>query len=235
MGLERNSYQFLFAFNRIEKFLHSLKEEHGYVPFYQLVRNAEKSNAVVRKYKNDLLELADLRNAIVHERTDPHYTIAEPHDETVERILLIEKELTEPKTVIPYFSKKVHSFQADVSLSHVLYTIKNTTFTRFPVYDNDTIIGLITEKGIAHWLAQNIEEEEISIKNTKLRDLLQYEQVLNNHIVLDRNASIYEAAEIFIDRLHQNKRIDAILITHSGKRNEKLLGIITLADMINLR
>src|SRR5690606_6060906 len=92
----KNSERFIVAYNRIEKVLSEKADGDEYTPFYRLIDKVKVTNSVVRKYEDDLRELGDLRNAIVHNRTDIDYVIAEPHDEIVERIELIEEKLSNP-------------------------------------------------------------------------------------------------------------------------------------------
>ena len=41
--------------------------------------------------------------------------------------------------------------------------------------------------------------------------------------------------DLFFDHINTNKNyLDAIFITHSGKTDEKLLGLITIEDISNL-
>ena len=87
----RNSDRFIVAYNRIEKVLAEKADVNGYFPFYRLIDKVKITNSVVRKYEDDLREFGDLRNAIVHDRTGIDYVIAEPHDDIVERIELIER------------------------------------------------------------------------------------------------------------------------------------------------
>jgi hypothetical protein len=54
---------------------------------------------------------ANLRNAIMHNRTDVEYAIAEPHDDIVEMIEYIDCELATPITVEQMFRRKVHTFK----------------------------------------------------------------------------------------------------------------------------
>ncbi|MGI6588953.1 MAG: hypothetical protein ACOX2N_09395 [Peptococcia bacterium] len=58
------------------------------MPFGQLVKKSEKIEKSVRTYADDLIEFADLRNAIVHKRSDGVHPIAEPHLNTVVYIKL---------------------------------------------------------------------------------------------------------------------------------------------------
>lgn len=103
----KNSDRFLTAFNRID---HSMREIAGakdFMPFYRLIDLAKKKSPLVRKYEDDLRSYADLRNAIVHNRTSMEYVIAEPHIEVVEKIEHIDEVLTRPKLVGQLFRKRV--------------------------------------------------------------------------------------------------------------------------------
>jgi hypothetical protein len=83
-----NSDRFLNAFNSIERYLREFAKQGKETRFYALVDLASNSNPAVRRFKDDLKEFADLRNAIVHERTDGH-VLAEPNDKAVNEIAAI--------------------------------------------------------------------------------------------------------------------------------------------------
>ncbi|RPF53304.1 CBS domain-containing protein [Aquisalibacillus elongatus] len=231
----KNSERFLFAFNKIEKVLNEdLNQQGQYISFSKAVYKANKQNRVVKRFKDDLLEFAVLRNAIVHERTEPEYVIAEPHDSTVEKIEKILSELTEPKTVIPTFQQEVKSFDVNDSLADVLTVIKESNFSQFPVYDKEEFKGLLTANGITNWLAKTVEEDLLSREETMLSELIEYEEGTDNYHFVSRDVTIYEAEDIFKEQVNKEDRIDAILITHNGKTSEKLLGIISAWDIIDI-
>lgn len=228
----RNSDKFLAAFNRIEQFLSSGNSIERYIPFAQLVRNHTKSNVTVKRNKDRLLKFATLRNAIVHQSTQGTYAIAEPHKSVVEEIEKLEKELTNPPKVITHFKKKVETFKHNNSIADVLKVIRDRDYTQFPVYQEEKFIGLLTENGITKWLARNIEEDIISLEETNLIDILEFEEEVDNYIFIEREITVYEAEEIFKDFPYTRERLDALLITHSGKKTESLLGIITTWDIL---
>ena len=58
-----------------------------------------------QKYEEDLLQMAQLRNAIVHEKIGENFVIAEPNQWVVTRIQQIEQALLQPETVLPKFGK----------------------------------------------------------------------------------------------------------------------------------
>jgi predicted transcriptional regulator len=231
-----NSERFLVAFNLIEKQLKAIIRENHYISFYKAVEIASKTNPEVRSFREDLKEFSDLRNAIVHERTEPNFIIAEPHDTVVQKMEFIVKEISKPKKVIPLFQKEVTLFQAHDTLIDALTSIDQYQFSQFPVYSDNKFIGLITESGITRWLSHVRHKDVISFSEVTLQDIVTYEEVGNTYRFISRETNIYEMKEIFLQQIESEEpKLNALLITHHGKPNESLLGIITAWDIINVR
>lgn len=228
----RNSDRFLTAFNRIEKVLKSflIKKEMG---FSRAVKVLSKSNAMIKQYQDDLLEFAELRNAIVHNKTDLMYTIAEPHDSVVERIEVIEMELLEPRKVDPLFIRKVIYFQQTESLSNVLEIVNQHGITKFPVYKGNVFQGLITHKGITKWFSKGIGKRLTTLLDAKLVEVLECEKS-DNFRFISRETSVYEAKEIFKEQIGKGNRLEALLITSEGNANGSLVGIVTNWDIMEI-
>lgn len=234
--MARNSDQFLISYNKIEQHLKTLLETDDYIPFMRSVDLVvkKKLNPVVKRYRDDLLEFAELRNAIVHKSMEPDFAIAEPHDRVVQSIMKIEEEISEPKKVIPMFSRTVQSFQLTDALSDLLLVIRDKEYSQFPVYEDGVFKGLVTRKGITNWLAKNVEKETVSLQGITLEDILLSEEGVGNYQFIHQDMSIYEAEEIFKDCLKRGKRLDALLITENGETNERLLGIVTSWSLMTI-
>lgn len=228
----KNSDVFLASFNRIDKELKSIltRKEFG---FYRAVKILQKSNPLIKRYKDDLLEFAELRNAIVHNRTDVSYVIAEPHESIVESIIKIEEELTKPKIVYSYFARKVYTLQANEKVLTLLEVIREKEFTKFPVYNGKEFLGLITQKGITNWLANELYNgNNIMIEQT-LSDVLRYEDN-GNYKFISGNSSLYEAVDMFKEQIGNGHRLEAILLTENGDPTESLVGIVTNWDIMKV-
>ena len=230
----RNSDRFIIAFNRIEKSLEKISGLSNYMPFSRLIDKTKNMNAIIRKFEVDLRECADLRNAIVHRRTDVDYAIAEPHDNIVELIEYIERELSKPVTVGDMFQRKVHTLRASDSLEKGLKLIHEQRFNQIPIYENRKFIGLITATGITYWLADKGTEEIISREMPTLLDIYYHEKQKNTYRFVERDLSVYEAEEYFKKAVVGGKRLEALLITENGRPEEKLLGIITPLDLMKI-
>lgn len=230
----RNSERFLTAFNRIEKKLRAIINNGKTIGFSKMVRMLKNADAIVGRYSDDLLEYAELRNAIVHNKTTVAHAIAEPHDSVVEQIELIEKELLEPRKVSPKFIKRVISFQQSEPISHLLATIHAKKVTKFPIYDQGKFIGMISQRALTFWLAGNMFESEKFPIDAKIGDILKFE-TNGNYMFISEDTTVLKAIEIFKKQVGEGNRLEALLITKNGKRTEKLIGIITNLDIIGMQ
>jgi hypothetical protein len=52
---------------------------------------------------------------------------------------------------------------------------------------------------------------------------------------MDRHGTVDDALTVFDDSLHRGKILDAVILTHSSKRNERPVGIVTAVDQPDLR
>lgn len=229
-----NAERFLVAFNKMEKFFDGELKDTRYVPFHRAVQRLRKVNAVVNRYHNDLLEYSELRNAIVHERTEVNYTIASPHDDVVINIERISAEITAPKLVIPAFKKTLRTVESDLKVRDVLSIIRETDFSQFPVYRSKQFIGLLTDKGILHWLAHHMNGDLEKILNTHIYELIEDDERAQNYQFISKTMSVYHAEDLFIKYIKKHKRLDALLITENGKPHEKLLGMVSTNDLIDI-
>lgn len=228
-----NSEKFLQAFNAIEKHLRWLTGSDRNIPFYQLVDRACASDAAVRRMRTDLLEFADLRNAIVHERTDGH-VIAEPNEISVQRLEKIKSLLTEPPGVQNYMVRNVRILPAEMAIGKAAELLYKSGFSQAPVYSDDIFLGLLTTDTIARWLADYLDAEIVDIASTRVDEVLEYTEDQAHVYFLDRSTTVFHIFELFEIYQHQGKRLDAILVTHSGSPKEKLLGMLTIWDLPEL-
>jgi len=230
----RNSERFLFAYNRIEKSMEKMSSLSEFMPFSRLIDKTKRGNAIIRKFEDDLRLYGHLRNAIVHNRTDAEYAIAEPHDDIVELIEYIDRELAKPVTVGDMFRSKVHTLKTTDTLLKGLALIREQRFNQIPIYRNNEFVGLVTATGITLWLADQCPNGEIPREIPTLLDIYHHEKKKNTYRFVTQDLSVYEAEDYFKKAMSQGKRLEALLITQTGDRAEKLLGIVTPADLLKI-
>lgn len=230
-----NSEKYLNIYNKIDEFLRKSDGHESYVSFTQKVKYSK--NKVTQRFKDELLSFGELRNAIVHNPKIGKKAIAEPHENTVSRIVEIYDKISNPKKVIPKFQFQVLGAKKNDFINDILVEMKKQSFSQFPVFDNEEYVcELINNNTISRWLSSKLEENgTIIIENVKVADLLSEIEFKKNYAFVSRNISIYEAYDLFINQINTKQRnLDVLFITNSGKREEKLLGLITIEDIANL-
>lgn len=226
----KNSDRFLAAFHRLELSMKEIIGTTDHLSFHKLVDLSKRKNAIIRRYEEKLREFATLRNAIVHHQTSPEYAIAEPHNEIVEALELIDMAVSKPVTVGKMFERNVDILQVTDTLKDALFMIRDKHYTQIPVYNGSVFVGLLTAVGIMFWLANNVEKGRDISWEMSIETPLRHEKKEENHKFVPREMSIFEAEELFKEALSKGQRLEALLITdHLG-----LVGIVTPLDLIKI-
>ncbi len=225
-----NADTFLSTFASIERTLRAKTQSERTASFYQLVDAAARWSPEIRRYRDDLKEFADLRNAIIHERSDGH-VIAEPNDRAMDRLKVLEGMVLRPLAVLPLFQGSVVTVSPADSLARAVTVMRENGFSQAPVMEHTHFAGLLTSDCVARWLGAQIQDDVISLGEARVADVLRCAESQDNHAFVGRTLSLVALLEEFARFEERGERLDAVLITESGKRSEKLLGIVTIADL----
>lgn len=226
----RNSDAFLTIFSAIESWLRQQAGADRSTSFYQLVDRGAVKNRAVARYRDDLKEFADLRNAIVHERSDDH-VIAEPNDRAVADFERVRAALLNPPAVIPKFQKAVQSRATTDSVGDAVTLMRDGSFSQLPILSNGKVVALLTAETVVRWLASEVSNKLVSPWETKIDQVLPHTEDQDHYCLLSRRATLLDALAQFEDFAAQGKDLDAILISQDGKPEQQLLGILTLYDL----
>lgn len=219
---------FLSTFNRIEKELKRQLGSPANMSFSEAVRRLSKRrDNLIGGSENDLLQLAQLRNAIVHDQVADDFVIAEPNEWAVERIKQIEENLLRPEKVLPRFEKKVTGFERDLPLVEIMKIITEKRYSQFPLYDSGKFMGLITLRTIGFYFAQASLSGSVSLKGRVAEDLLLATGKRVNFKFVSADTKVSEVEKMF----QTEGVLEAILITKDGNSDGNLLGIIRPRDI----
>lgn len=180
------------------------------------------------------MSLGELRNAIVHNPKIGNKVIAEPHEEIVLRIKELYEKITDPKKVIPEFQFEILGAYEDDYINDILIKMRKKSISQFPVFNKENVvIELINTNTISRWLSSQWDEDgTVVVENVRVKDFIPEIEFPNNYKFISRNTSVYEAYDFFIKHVNSAKRnLDVLFITDSGKKSEKLLGLITIEDI----
>ncbi|NLM97578.1 MAG: CBS domain-containing protein [Halanaerobiaceae bacterium] len=226
----KNSQIFLNSFSEIEEYLQRYTNTIHHDSFTNLVKKASRTNSIIREFKTDLFELKDLRNAIVHERTDGH-VIAEPHDSTVELIQKIERLLKKPPGVLPTFKHKVVVLYNHDTVGEAVSIMKKKSYTQIPILDEEgRYLDLLTTNTIVRWLGSSVNHNS-RLLETCIDEVLKYKESNNVCLFISADYTFFDVLEIFDEYRNTPKKLEAIIITEKGTPDEDFLGIITGWDL----
>ncbi|MCE5346721.1 MAG: CBS domain-containing protein [Bacteroidales bacterium] len=227
-----NSDDFLDYYNRIDLFLKKSGNHDPETSFSQKVKKS--SNAVVKRFKDDLLSFGELRNAIVHNPKIDGRAIAEPHIEIVTKIKELYEFITNPKKVTPRFQFEVFGANENDYINDILIAMRERSYSQIPVFnEKNEVIEVVNSNTISRWLSTQLEGNgTIITENVKIKDLISEVEFPKNYRFISRNTSIFEAFDFFTNQINSKQRnLDVLLITNSGKQSEGLLGLVTIEDI----
>lgn len=231
MGQKLNSDIFLSTFNELEKHFKNNFFKGQWKSFKQMLKEGSRFNPIIHRFKEELFEFTDLRNAIVHNRSNNYRVIAEPHDFIVDQFVHIKNQIVNP-VKMNSFHKKVHTCKVSDRISVPLQLIHDNSISQVPVLDNNgLVVEILSASTIAYWLS---DEKMASTESELVMEVLEHKEFKKNFDYIAANVTVFHAAEIYKNSYKEEPKgryFDTLLITQNGKPTESLLGLIVLSDI----
>ncbi|MHC4947947.1 MAG: CBS domain-containing protein [Planctomycetota bacterium] len=235
MNEDERIERFEAAYNRIDRALTDLvakgggRRKHGFSAKVRIAANRMRRFA---RHADFLLEAGELRNAVVHNRTGDDLFLAVPSERTVLEMERIEQSLFAPERVVPRFERPVVTLRPDQSLADAWDLIRDDGYSRYPVYDEDGFVGLLTSNGFARWCAARMKGHmlEVDASRVRISDVLEADHRRQAVEFVSRNALVDDVDHLFSER----KPLEAVIITKNGRREEPPLGMVCPADVAEL-
>ena len=232
-----NAQKFQAAYNAIEAFLRGTAQyDQSNRKIIPTILELAKTNRVVREYQGDLVQLVELRNAIVHKSTEK--PIAEPYDETVQLTESLRDKILRPKTAKDIAMCPVITFSSSDSLHTAITLMNNKNITNLPIVDSGGVLrGILSEASLVRWFAGEYDGGLVSTA-LKIDDISAY---LDNpddgrevvYRFVSRTVDVHTVADMYDDAIKHDKRLMAVFVTSNGKSTGLIEGIITPWDLAN--
>jgi hypothetical protein len=239
--------EFLRLFNEIDHHVKRLTQSQGGEGFFRRLQWASRDQPQIKRYIDDLMEFAELRNALVHDRRFPNRMIAVPTEETIVAFRRLVEHLVRPKRVIPAFASELRVFGTAEPLAAALEYMHRGGYTQVVVREAGEL-RLLTAAGITRWLAAGMDlvgpaagrsSDEYrpaggpTVETATIADALAHEKP-EAMALIAASATVEEATDLFQQALAKRRvRLFAIVITQTGQPTEAPLGIITPADLLD--
>ena len=218
-------------FEDLVRIKYKVKDEEG--AFYILSNQKE-----YKKFEKDINLIRKIRNLLSHgECKVEGKTAIEINENIIEKLKEIISLLENPPLVASRYITEMFVVDLEEKLENLIKAMNEKKISHVPVLDKDKkLVGVFSENTIFSKLS---EDEIIEIgKEYKVKDYEKYIK-LENHSseyfdFIKRNEELASAQNLFNKSIKKDKKLVMLFVTENGKKTEKILGIITLWDLLDM-
>ena len=173
-----------------------------------------------------------IRNIKFHSNDDIYFYLT---DETIKKFETILEEVKHPYTLNSKSVKNVYDAKLSSNVKEVMKKMNENCYTHIPVYDdlNGKLVGIFSEYSLYDFLLKNefiVIEEDTTF--SQIRECINLEN-LNGRVIFESKYSLYDdIVNKFIKEFKNKSKLECIMVTDSGSKNEKVIGILTIWDVI---
>ncbi|OGH16010.1 MAG: hypothetical protein A3C30_00880 [Candidatus Levybacteria bacterium RIFCSPHIGHO2_02_FULL_40_18] len=228
--------KFLAIYNEIDHYMRGFLNAQDYVDHGVLLRQMSEKNRLFSDYYKDLKLFAELRNLLVHnpypDRANP---IIIPHEYITQKYEEIKNAIMRPKKAIDIAIRRefIYTTSLDANAIDVMAEMDDKTYTHVPVIEEDKLIGVFSENTLLAYLVSH--RDAIILKDTKIeefKDFIGVDKHKSEYFeFVPRDTLLADVELLFQQGLKARKRIAVVYITENGRRDEKLLGMVTAWDV----
>lgn len=197
-----------------------------------------KDDFVIKRFYDVLIDYTELRNVLVHSKLSKNY-LAEPNEEVIQTLSHVIKNIESPKRVKDYFVSNVETLNIDMTLSEVMKIIHMKRFSHFPVYNNQSCVGILSDNGIVHYLSDH-HLNSSDYDSITVRDLIASDDHSLDFAYITLQMTALEVFETF-DR-KKDVRVLLVLDQIEDQSKKRLKGMVlkkdlyqVVLDMLNMK
>lgn len=249
--MSSQQYEFIRQYNEVHEILKEKLDKYietgsdsRHVSFSELIgilgqSKPKRDLPYLSSFRTKLELINNFRNTIIHRQTEEFYNIAEPSDMTMEILDEIINSIVKPLSIAQYFQ---HNERPDIisaapsdTLKDVMNKINSTGFSQFPVFDNQRLVGIITENGLTHFIARQVGKGHIDLDTHDVAEVLsKFDENAQAFIILGKYVPLYEVLNKMYFNI-DNKESRYVLISGSDDsetiKRDQLLGLFTTYDI----
>ncbi len=234
MSEEEKIRQFLSNFQELEDII-NLKGGHK-SRFNDNLTTMSLSNAYVRARLGEILDLYALRNVYSHMQRGKYFASLTDYAVTLLATLL--EEIKHPPNTLEVFAPKIGSVLYETTVNafikDVLRDMTDNEYTHVPVWNGNKLVGTFAYNSFFQWVNYELQSrQQPHFEKEIMGDI--NSRYLNEDVVRFRfvrcTDPAHEVPIIFENSTKQRKRLDCIFVTESGKRDEKILALVTPWDL----
>lgn len=230
---QSNAARFIKSYNLIDNALRTQNDMRHSISYTEAVRRAARKNGIVKKYEDVLVDYGRLRNAIVHNSTD-EFVIAEPHLDVVENFERLATLICSPPLAVnTVCNKNFKSLTSDISLRKLIEFFYKSGHSNIPIYKEDMLIGVANANKIIRTLGKLLidkDDLETYMNSTSIEEALKQQDEINYYTIAEETITLDKVMNLF----SENRKLLIIIITKTGSLLEPPIGIVSVADIMDI-
>jgi CBS domain-containing protein len=191
-------------------------------------------------HPNKIARLQDyrtLRNAIVHSTTPAGSGggfIAEPSEAAVTEYRALVHELLNPPKLMDIAIKfsQVYSTTLQARAIDVMREMNQHAYTHVPVLTDGRVVGVFSENTVMSFI---VRADDVVHKDTRIAEFADFlpieKHISETFLFVSQDTPVVDVCNMFADAKEKGVRVGAVFITHSGKSDQGLLGLVTAWDL----
>ncbi|MEX1375982.1 MAG: CBS domain-containing protein [Eubacteriales bacterium] len=226
--------RFINIYNELSEYMEEQLHMKDYRSHVQMLNIMSKKNQIIKNYYDELRTFANLRNVIIHDSTSKYNPIAEPHKEVVERYEYILQRLTNPTTAYDIATKASDLVFAHLNMRLIdcIKTMHDKNYSYMPVIEKQKFIGVLSGDSIFTYMRKN---HTITIypdfRVSDLGDSIK-EHMDERYSFVSKNTLVDDIIFMYNNDIKDGRRLGAVFVTDTGKKEEKIEGMISAWDLI---
>ena len=191
-----------------------------------------------KKFEKDINLIRKIRNLLSHgECKIEGKTAIEINENIIEKLKEIISLLENPPLVTSRYITEMFVVDLEEKLEKLIKVMNEKKISHVPILDKDKkLIGVFSENTIFSKLS---DDEIIEIgKEYKVKDYAKYIKIENHSSeyfdFIKRNEKLASAQTLFNKSIKKDKKLVMLFVTENGKKTEKILGIITPWDLLDM-
>lgn len=171
------------------------------------------------------------RNLVTHNIEENKYLNFT--NEMIEKFEKVIYEVKNPYTIYSKATKNIFDANIEDCVRDKMEEMIEKSYTHIPVYRNKKLVGIFSENTLFTYLYKN-KLVEIT-DDTKFSDIEEYIDInnLNEIIKFVSKDELYDnVVNNYIKEFKEGNRLECVMVTNSGSKEEKVIGILTSWDVI---
>ncbi len=226
--------EFLSIFKQLENKVVTICElEDDFISYSKAINHIHAKNLdpIIFNDNNFIIlkQAGDLRNMLSHNKD-----VCLPTTSFFYTFKKIALKIIDTQDIYSICNKKIIYVTKDFKMKVVFDLFVKNHLSHLPILDENKIIkGIISRNSIFDYIYLN-NLEGIDLKRLCVKDFYQVSDIeshLNeSYLFVSKNDNIRETYVKLINKSEHSKTVSMLLITQNGLKNEKLLGVLTIAD-----